>query len=193
MNPKVNFFFEKESKWQDCYILLRSIILDSGLTETLKWGVPCYTYKGSNIVLMHGFKNYCALLFNKGALLKDPYMLLIQQTKNTQSARHLRFTTIDEIYQQKSKVREYIFEAVEVEKAGLKIAFKKTEDFEMVEEFQSALAEDPSLKNAFENLTPGRQRGYLLHFSSPKQSKTKRSRIDKCIPQILKGKGLNDS
>ncbi len=192
MNPKVNFFFEKESKWQDSYKLLRSIILDCGLSEALKWGVPCYTYKGSNVVLMHGFKNYCALLFNKGALLKDPYKLLIQQTKNTQSARHLRFTTIDEIHQQKSKIREYVFEAVEVEKAGLKIAFKKTEDFEMVEEFQSALAEDPSLKRAFENLTPGRQRGYLLHFSSAKQSKTKRSRIDKCIPQILKGKGLND-
>lgn len=192
MNPKVNFFFEKESKWQDSYKLLRSIILDCGLSEALKWGVPCYTYKGSNVVLMHGFKNYCALLFNKGALLKDPYKLLIQQTKNTQSARHLRFTTIDEIHQQKSKIREYVFEAVEVEKAGLKIAFKKTEDFEMVEEFQSALAEDPSLKRAFENLTPGRQRGYLLHFSSAKQSKTKRSRINNCIPQILKGKGLND-
>lgn len=192
MNPKVDFFFEKQSKWQDCYKLLRTIILDCTLQEDLKWGVPCYMYKNTNIVLMHGFKNYCAILFNKGALLKDPYDILIQQTKNTQSARHLRFTHIDEIRKLEPKIKAYIFEAIEVEKAGLKVSYKKTEDFEMVEEFKSALANDPLFKKAFENLTPGRQRAYLLHFSTAKQSKTKRSRIEKCRPKILQGKGLND-
>ena len=192
MNPKVDFFFEKESKWQDCYKLLRKIILDCTLQEELKWGVPCYMFKETNIVLVHGFKNYCAILFNKGALLKDPYNILIQQTKNTQSARQMRFTSLDEIRQLEPKIKEYIFEAIEVEKAGLKVSYKKTEDFEMVEEFKLALTNDPELKKAFKNLTPGRQRAYLLHFSSAKQSKTRHSRIDKCRPQILEGKGLSD-
>ena len=192
MNPKVDFFFEKESNWQDCYKLLRKIILDCTLQEELKWGVPCYMFKETNIVLVHGFKNYCALLFNKGALLKDPYNILIQQTKNTQSARQMRFTSLDEIRQLEPKIKAYIFEAVEVEKAGLKVSYKKTEDFEMVEEFKLALINDPELKKAFKNLTPGRQRAYLLHFSSAKQSKTRHSRIDKCRPQILEGRGLSD-
>src|SRR5690606_8902577 len=192
MNPKVDFFFKKESNWQDCYKLLRKIILDCTLQEELKWGVPCYMFKETNIVLVHGFKNYCALLFNKGALLKDPYNILIQQTKNTQSARQMRFTSLDEIRQLEPKIKAYIFEAVEVEKAGLKVSYKKTEDFEMVEEFKLALINDPELKKAFKNLTPGRQRAYLLHFSSAKQSKTRHSRIDKCRPQILEGRGLSD-
>lgn len=192
MNPKVDFFFKKESNWQDCYKLLRKIILDCTLQEELKWGVPCYMFKETNIVLVHGFKNYCALLFNKGALLKDPYNILIQQTKNTQSARQMRFTSLDEIRQLEPKIKEYIFEAVEVEKAGLKVSYKKTEDFEMVEEFKLALTNDPELKKAFKNLTPGRQRAYLLHFSSAKQSKTRHSRINKCRPQILEGRGLSD-
>jgi len=192
MNPKVDFFFEKQSKWQNCYKLLRTIMLDCNLQEELKWGVPCYMYKNTNIALIHGFKNYCAILLNKGVLLKDPYNILIQQTKNTQSARHLRFTSIEEIRELEPKIKQYLFEAVEVEKAGLKVAFKKTKDFEMVEEFKLALENDSDLKKAFQNLTPGRQRAYLLHFSSAKQSKTKSSRIEKCRPKILEGKGLND-
>ena len=192
MNPKVDFFFEKQSEWQECYKLLRRIILDCTLQEELKWGVPCYTYKNTNLVLVHGFKDYCAILFAKGALLKDPYDILMQQTKNTQAARHLRFTTIDEIRELEPKIKEYIFEAIEVEKAGLKISYKKTEDFEMVEEFKEALDKDSELKKAFHQLTPGRQRAYLLHFSSAKQSKTKRSRIEKCSPKIREGKGLTD-
>ncbi|WP_417360433.1 YdeI/OmpD-associated family protein [Galbibacter sp.] len=192
MNPKVEFFFEKQSKWQEHYRLLRRIILDCTLQEELKWGVPCYTYQNTNIVLIHGFKDYCALLLTKGALLKDSYNILIQQTKNTQAARHLRFTTVDEIRQLESKIKEYLFEAIEVEKAGLKVSFKKTEDFEMIEEFKSALDKDPTLRKAFQKLTPGRQRAYLLHFSSAKQSKTKLSRIEKCSAKILEGKGLND-
>lgn len=193
MNPKVDFFFEKQSQWQDCYKLLRRILLDCTLQEELKWGVPCYTYQETNIVLVHGFKEYCAILFSKGVLLDDPYNILIQQTENTQSARHLRFTEIDQIRQLEPKIKEYIFEAIEVEKAGLKVNFKKTEDFEMVEEFKSVLGKDSALKKAFNNLTPGRQRAYLLHFSSAKQSKTKLSRIEKCSPKILAGKGLNDT
>ncbi|EKF54892.1 hypothetical protein I215_09993 [Galbibacter marinus] len=192
MNPKVDFFFEKQSNWQECYNQLRRIILDCGLQEELKWGVPCYTYQKTNIILVHGFKHYCAILFHKGVLLKDPYNILIQQTENTQSARHLRFTTVEQIRQLEPKIREYIFEAIEVEKAGIKVSFKKTKDFEMVDEFKEALDNDSELKTAFNNLTPGRQRAYLLHFSSAKQAKTKRSRIEKCSPKILEGKGLND-
>ena len=192
MNPKVDFFFEKQSNWQECYNQLRRIILDCGLQEELKWGVPCYTFQKTNIILVHGFKHYCAILFHKGVLLKDPYNILIQQTENTQSARHLRFTTVEQIRQLEPKIREYIFEAIEVEKAGIKVSFKKTKDFEMVDEFKEALDNDSELKTAFNNLTPGRQRAYLLHFSSAKQAKTKRSRIEKCSPKILEGKGLND-
>lgn len=193
MNPKVDFFFEKQSKWQACYRQLRRIILACGLQEDLKWGVPCYSYQNTNLILIHGFKHYCAILFHKGVLLKDPYNILIQQTKNTQSARHLRFTDLEDIRQLESKIREYIFEAIEVEKAGLKVTFKQTKDFEIVTEFKQALEKDPALKKAFYNLTPGRQRAYLLHFSSAKQSKTKVARIRKCNPKILQGIGLNDN
>ncbi|HLV61869.1 YdeI/OmpD-associated family protein [Galbibacter sp.] len=193
MNPKVDFFFEKQSKWQACYRQLRRIILACGLQENLKWGVPCYSYQNTNLILIHGFKHYCAILFHKGVLLKDPYNILIQQTKNTQSARHLRFTDLEDIRQLESKIREYIFEAIEVEKAGLKVTFKQTKDFEIVTEFKQALEKDPALKKAFYNLTPGRQRAYLLHFSSAKQSKTKVARIQKCSPKILQGIGLNDN
>ncbi len=193
MNPKVDFFFEKQSKWQACYRQLRRIILACGLQEDLKWGVPCYSYQNTNLILIHGFKHYCAILFHKGVLLKDPYNILIQQTKNTQSARHLRFTDLEDLRQLESKIREYIFEAIEVEKAGLKVTFKQTKDFEIVTEFKQALEKDPALKKAFYNLTPGRQRAYLLHFSSAKQSKTKVARIQKCSPKILQGIGLNDN
>lgn len=192
MNPRVDFFFEKPSPWQEAFKQLRSIIAECELTEELKWGKPCYTYKGANIVLMHGFKEYCALLFHKGALLKDPGGILVQQTKNVQAARQIRFTSLEEILEQAATIKAYIYEAIEVEKAGLEIQFKKTADFEMPEEFQTKLEENPKLQEAFENLTPGRQKGYLLHFASAKQSKTRTSRVEKWIPQILEGKGLND-
>ncbi|MEP2446438.1 MAG: DUF1801 domain-containing protein [Balneola sp.] len=192
MNPKVDFFFNKNSKWQDEYELLRTIILDCGLTEELKWGKPCYTVNGNNIVLIHGFKDYCALLFHKGVLLNDAEDILVQQTKNVQSARQIRFTDVEQINDMMAVLRSYIFEAVEVEKAGLEVPMKKTSDFEMAEEFREKLETIPELKEAFESLTPGRQRGYLLHFSGAKQSKTRTSRVEKCIPDILEGKGLND-
>ncbi|MBC8769800.1 YdeI/OmpD-associated family protein [Arenibacter sp. BSSL-BM3] len=192
MNPELDFFFNKASKWQDAYKKLRILILDCGLTEELKWGKPCYTFKGTNIVLIHGFKEYCALLFHKGALLKDTNGILVQQTENVQAARQIRFTNVQEIAGMEATLKAYIFEAVEVEKAGLKIDFKKTKEYKVPEEFQKKLNETPELKFAFESLTPGRQRGYLLHFSQPKQSKTRISRIEKCMEQILNGKGLND-
>lgn len=192
MNPKTNWFFEKESKWQEAYKRLRAIVLDCGLTEELKWGVPCYTYRNSNVVLIHGFKDYCALLFHKGVLLNDSDDILIQQTKNVQAARQIRFTSADEIARMEKTLKAYLFEAIEVEKAGLEVPMKKTSEFEVPEEFQSALKENPDLKSAFKSLTPGRQRAYLLHFSSAKQSKTRVSRIEKCMPKILMGKGLDD-
>ena len=192
MNPQVDFFFNKAKKWNQEFEKLRTIVLDCGLTEELKWGVPCYTYQKTNVVLMHGFKKYCALLFHKGALLKDPQHLLIQQTKNVQAARQIRFTSLDEILQVETTIKSYIYEAIEVEKAGLQVPLKKTSEFPMPDEFDRKLNEYPELKSAFEKLTPGRQRGYLLHFSQPKQSKTRLSRIEKCIPQIFEGKGLND-
>ncbi|AEV33448.1 hypothetical protein Oweho_2478 [Owenweeksia hongkongensis DSM 17368] len=192
MNPKVDFYFNKASKWQEEYQKLRTIVLDCGLTEELKWGVPCYTLNGSNVVLIHGFKEYCALLFHKGALLKDSEDILIQQTENVQAARQIRFTTLEEILETEPTIKAYIHEAVEVEKAGLKVELKKTKEFDMPEEFKTALEEDPELKDAFKALTPGRQRGYLLHFSGAKQSKTRVSRIEKATPDILAGKGLND-
>ncbi|WP_417600454.1 YdeI/OmpD-associated family protein [Owenweeksia hongkongensis] len=192
MNPKVDFYFNKASKWQEEYQKLRTIVLDCGLTEELKWGVPCYTLNGNNVVLIHGFKEYCALLFHKGALLKDTEDILIQQTENVQAARQLRFTTLEEILELEPTIKAYIHEAIEVEKAGLKVELKKTREFDMPEEFKTALEEDPELKDAFKALTPGRQRGYLLHFSGAKQSKTRVSRIEKATPDILAGKGLND-
>ena len=192
MNPKVDFFFEKDTQWQAAYKKLRTIVLDCGLTEELKWGVPCYTYNGSNVVLIHGFKEYCALLFHKGVLLNDGHAILIQQTENVQSARQIRFTSLQEIVDLERIIKTYIFEAVEVEKAGLKVELKKTKEYEVPEEFQQKLNEDPELKTAFEALTPGRQRGYLLYFSQAKQSKTRVARVEKYIPKIMEGLGLND-
>jgi len=191
-NPKVDFFFRKAKKWKEEFEKLRPIVLDCGLTEELKWGQPCYTFQKSNIVVIHGFKEYCAFLFFKGALLKDADGILIQQTKNVQAARQIRFTNVREIVEMKTILKAYIHEAIEVEKAGLKVKLKKTSDFKIPEEFQNKLDKIPALKTAFAALTPGRQRGYLFYFSQPKQSKTRESRVEKCMQQILKGKGLND-
>src|SRR6202012_162110 len=192
MNPKVDWFFDKATQWREEYEKLRVICLDGGLTEELKWGCPCYTFQKANIVLIHGFKEYCALLVFKGALLNDPNGILIQQTENVQSARQIRFTNVLEIVELESILKSYIFEAIEVEKAGLKVELKKTADFAIPHEFQSKLDHIPALKTAFEALTPGRQRGYLFHFSQPKQSKTRETRVEKYIPQILAGRGLDD-
>jgi uncharacterized protein YdeI (YjbR/CyaY-like superfamily) len=192
MNPKVDEYLRKAKKWQEEFEKLRMIILDCGLTEELKWGCPCYTFEKSNIVLIHGFKEYCALLFFKGALLKDPKGILIQQTENVQAGRQIRFTNAREIVKMKTVLKAYIHEAIEVEKAGLKVKYKKTSEFKIPEEFQNTLDATPELKKAFEALTPGRQRAYLFYFSQPKQSKTRSARIEKCMDQILNGKGLND-
>ena len=192
MNSKVDFYFNKAKTWLDEINLLRSIILDCGLEEELKWGCPCYTFEKVNIVLIHVFKEYCAVLFFKGALLKDPEAVLIQQTKNVQAARQMRFTDVRQIMRMKAVLKAYIYEAVEVEKAGLKVDLKKTAEYEIPEEFQRKLDKNSALKTAFKKLTPGRQRGYILHFSAPKQSSTREARVEKCIPQILDGKGLND-
>lgn len=192
INPQVSFFFDKAKKWRNEFEKLRTIILDCQLTEELKWGKPCYTFQKSNIVLIHGFKDYCALLFFKGALLKDSNHLLIQQTENVQAARQIRFTNVLEIVESESILKSYILEAIDVEKAGLEVTYKKTSEFKMPEEFQNKLNKSPALKKAFMALTPGRQRGYLLYFSAAKQSKTRESRVDKCIPQIIDGKGLNE-
>ena len=192
MNPKVDWYFSKAEKWQAELQQLRIIVLDCGLNEELKWGVPCYTFQKSNIVLIHVFKEYCAVLFFKGALLNDTAGILIQQTENVQAARQMRFTHIKEIVELETVLQTYIFEAIEVEKAGLTVDFKKTKEFIIPDEFQKKLDEIPTLKTAFEALTPGRQRAYILHFSASKQSKTRESRVEKCMPQILDGKGLND-
>lgn len=192
MNPDVDFYFSKATTWQKEIEKLRSIILDCGLTEELKWGCPCYTFQKTNIVLIHVFKEYCALLFFKGALLHDTNGILIQQTENVQSARQIRFTNVGEIVKLKSILKAYIFEAIEVEKAGLKVKLKKTSDYPVPEEFKNKLNKTPALKTAFNALTPGRQRAYLFYFSQAKQSKTRESRIEKCVQQILNGKGLNE-
>ena len=192
MNPKVDSYFSKAKEWQEEQDQLRMIILDCGLIEELKWGVPCYTFEKRNIGLIHGFKEYCALLFVKGALLNDAKGILIQQTENVQAARQIRFTTVREIVKMKLILKAYIYEAIEVEKAGLKVNLKKTTEFIVPEEFQNKLDEIPVLKKAFDALTPGRQRAYILYFSAPKQSKTRESRVGKCMQQILSGKGLND-
>ena len=192
MNPKVDFYFSKAKKWQEELEKLRMILLDCQLTEELKWGVPCYTFQKSNIVLIHVFKEYCALLFFKGALLNDTHGILIQQTKNTQAGRQIRFTNVREIVKMNPILKAYVYEAIEAEKAGLKVNFKKTTQFIIPEEFQNKLNEIPALKTAFDALTPGRQRAYILYFSAPKQSKTRESRVEKCRQQILNGKGLND-
>jgi len=191
-DPKVDFFFNKISKWQEEYQALRTIVPETGLTEELKWGCPCYNLDGSNVVLIHGFKDYCALLFMKGALLKDPKGILIQQTKNVQAARQIRFTNIKEIKKLRTTLKAYIKNAIEIEKAGLKVELKKSSEFEMPKEFQDKLDTIPALLNAFKALTPGRQRGYILYFSGAKQSATRESRINKYLPKIMAGKGLND-
>ena len=187
-NAKVDWFFNKAGKWQAEYEKLRTICLDCGLTEELKWGKPCYRYRESNIVLIHGFKNYCALLFFKGALLKDPNGILIQQTENVQAARQIRFTDVREIVEMELILKSFIKEAIELEKAGLEVSYKKTSEFAIPEEFQNRLDESAELKTAFHGLTPGRQRGYLLYFSAAKQSKTREARIAKCEQQILERK-----
>ncbi|MGA3014695.1 MAG: YdeI family protein [Bacteroidales bacterium] len=192
MNAKVDQFLRKANKWKEEFEKLRMIILDCGLTEELKWGVPCYTFRNSNIVLIHGFKEYCAILFFKGALLNDSHGILIRQTENVQSSRQIRFTNIGEIVKIETILKTYIYEAIEVDKAGLRVNLKKTKEYTVPEEFQNKLDEFPALKVAFSVLTPGRQRACLLYFSSPKLPKTRELRIEKCIPQILKGKGLND-
>lgn len=192
INPKVDFYFNKAKKWQKELEQLRMVVLDCGLTEELKWGVPCYTFQKSNIVLIHVFKEYCALLFFKGALLNDANGILIQQTENTQAVRQVRFTNVREIVEIGPILKAYIYEAIEVEKAGLKVNLKKTTEFIIPEEFQKKLDDIPALKAAFDALTPGRQRAYILYFSAPKQSKTRESRVEKCMQQILNGKGLND-
>lgn len=192
MNPKVDLFLSKATQWQEEFQKLRTIVLDCQLTEELKWGVPCYTFQGSNIVLIHGFKEYCALLFMKGALLNDTDGILVQQTENVQASRQIRFTNIRQIEEMESILKAYILEAIEVEKAGLSVNFKQTAEFTVPEEFQIKLDEDSALNTAFRGLTPGRQRAYLLYFSAPKQVKTREARIEKSIPLILKGKGLND-
>ncbi len=192
LNPKVDAYLNRLKKWQDETRELRTICLDSGLAEDLKWGVPCYTLDGQNVVLIHAFKEYCALLFFKGALLKDAKGILIQQTANVQAARQVRFTGVEEIRKLKTVLKAYLAEAVKVEKSGLKVEFKKTDEFSVPEEFQARLDEMLELKSAFEALTPGRRRAYLLHFSSAKQSKTRTARVLKAIPDILNGKGLDD-
>jgi len=192
MNPKVDWFFDKATQWQKEFEKLRSIILDCGLNEELKWGQPCYTYENRNIVLIHGFKEYCALLFFKGALMGDANGILIQQTENVQSARQIRFTNVKEIAKLEKTLKAYIYEAIEVEKAGLKVAYKKTADYKMPEEFQKKLNKSATLKKAFEALTPGRQKAYIFYFSQAKQAKTREARVEKYVKQILLGKGLED-
>ena len=201
MNSSVDFYFIKAESWRQELEQLRRIVVDCQLTEELKWGVPCYTYpagssgkhtRKSNIVLIHVFKEYCALLFFKGALLKDTNGILVQQTENVQAARQIRFTDVRDILKMEVILKAYIQEAVEVEKAGLKVNLKETTEFNIPEEFQQKLEQHPNLKRAFESLTPGRQRAYILHFSQPKRSITREARVEKCLTQILQGKGLND-
>lgn len=192
MNPKVDFFFNKATQWREEFETLRKIILEVELTEELKWGVPCYTLKNNNILLIHGFKEYCAVLFMKGALLNDSEGILIQQTENVQAARQIRFTNLQQIIDSASTLKTYIYEAIEIEKAGLKVELKKPSEFKISEEFQHHLDEKDALKTAFYALSPGRQRAYLLHFSAPKQAKTREARVEKCMPKILHGKGLDD-
>src|SRR6188508_3260917 len=192
MNPKVDFYFNKATTWQEELKHLRKIVLDCGLTEELKWGVPCYTFQKTNIVLIHVFKEYCALLFVKGALLNDPNGILIQQTENVQSARQIRFTNVREIVKMEKNLKAYVYEAIEVERAGLKVKLKKTSEFKIPEEFQKRLDKSTALKKAFDSLTPGRQRAYIFYFSQAKQSKTREARVEKYIPQILNKNGLDD-
>jgi uncharacterized protein YdeI (YjbR/CyaY-like superfamily) len=192
MNPEVDAFLKRQGKWRAEFEKLRAILLDGGLTEELKWGHPCYALDGKNVALIHGFKEYCAILFNKGALLPDPKGVLIQQTKNVQAARQIRFTSVHEVTKLEKTVRAYVRKAIEIERAGLKVQLKKTEDLELPEEFESKLAANAKLKAAFSALTPGRQRAYIFHFSQPKLSTTRAARVEKHIPRILEGLGLDD-
>jgi uncharacterized protein YdeI (YjbR/CyaY-like superfamily) len=192
MNPKVDAFLKRQDKWRAAFEKLREILLGSGLTEELKWGQPCYAHDGKNVALIHGFKEYCAILFHKGALLEDPKGILIQQTRNVQAARQIRFTRVQEVTKLERTVKAYVREAIEVERAGLKVQFKKTEDLELPEEFESELAAKSKLRAAFATLTPGRQRAYIFHFSQPKLSTTRAARVGKHIPRILEGLGLDD-
>ena len=191
-SPKVDSFMERAGPWGAAFERLRTILLDCGLSEDLKWGQPCYSLESGNVVLMHGFKDYCALLFFKGALIDDPESILVQQTENVQAARQIRFTAADEVDRMDNVIKAYVHQAIAIEKSGAKVAFKTAEQFAVAEEFQTRLDEDTSLKAAFEALTPGRRKAYLLHFSGAKQSKTRQARIDKCLPRILAGKGLLD-
>lgn len=191
-NPKVDAYFERQENWRAQSQALRKIVLDCGLTEELKWGEPCYTVDGGNVIIIHGFKEYCALLFFKGALMKDPNTILIRQTENVQGARQIRFTDLAEIDRMTDILAAYVLEAVAVEKAGLKVEYRKTEEFPVPDEFQARLDAEPELKIAFEALTPGRQRAYLLNFAAPKQAKTREARIEKYLSRILEGKGLHD-
>jgi uncharacterized protein YdeI (YjbR/CyaY-like superfamily) len=191
-NPKVEFYFEKADKWREEFLKLREIILQTGLVEELKWGVPCYTLNKANVVLIHGFKEYCALLFHKGALLADPAQILIQQTEHVQAARQIRFTSLLQIIERESTLKTYLESAIEIEKSGKKVPMKKTSEYAVPEEFQKCLDEMDDLRKAFEKLTPGRQRGYLYHFSQPKLAKTREARIETAIPKILNGKGIDD-
>lgn len=192
MNPKIDEYLAGEEKWHNELVKLREIVLNCQLNEELKWGVPCYTFQSKNIVLIHAFKEYCALLFIKGSLLQDPSKLLFQQTENVQAGRQIRFTSLSEIVGLTAELKAYIYEAIEVEKAGLKVPFKKLEDFNTPEEFTQILSENPPLAQAFDALTPGRKKAYLLHFSGAKQAATRISRIEACTSRIMKGKGLND-
>jgi len=192
MNPDVDFYFIKEKKWQAEIEKLRMIVLDCQLTEELKWGVPCYTYEKSNVVLIHVFKEYCALLFVKGALLHDALGILVQQTANVQAGRQIRFTNVREIDEKAGILKAYINEAIEVQKSGLTVTLKKDAEYVIPEELQNKFDETPALQTAFKALTPGRQRAYILYFSAPKQAKTRESRVEKYVEQILGGKGLDD-
>jgi len=192
MNPKVDAFLKRQDKWRAAFERLRKVLLDSGLTEDLKWGQPCYALDGKNVALIHGFKEYCAILFTKGSLLKDPEGVLIQQTKNVQAARQIRFTSAQEVKKLEKTVKAYVCQAIEIERAGLKVQFKKTEDLALPEELESKLAANAKLRSAFAALTPGRQRAYIFHFSQPKLSATRAARVEKHIPRILEGLGLDD-
>jgi uncharacterized protein YdeI (YjbR/CyaY-like superfamily) len=191
-NPKVDTFLAEADQWRQEFAALRAIVLSCGLVEELKWGKPCYSFQENNVVLIHGFKHYCAILFTKGALLKDAGGIFVQQTENVQAARQIRFTSLREITERESILKAYIHEAIEVEKAGLQVNYKKTAEFKIPVEFQKKLEKVPAVKKAFEALTPGRQRGYLLYFSGAKQSQTREARVEKYLPRILKGKGLDD-
>jgi uncharacterized protein YdeI (YjbR/CyaY-like superfamily) len=192
MNPRVDAYLRREKTWRKEFTKLREIILATGLTEAVKWGHPCYSVDGKNVILMHGFKEYCAVLFPKGALLKDPKGVLVQQTKHVQAARQIRFTSLADVVKAKKTLEAYIREAIQVEKAGLKVPMKRTKDFEMPEELERKLQDSAALREAFESLTPGRQRGYLLYFGQAKQAKTREERVAKYIPKILEGLGLDD-